>query len=64
MEFFQIYTKLDKNSYTSTFVITGTTTFVIQLGGITIGWSSNITFYITIINNELNLTPVRIYSKN
>jgi len=54
----------DKNSYTSTFVITGTTTFGIQLGGITIGWSSNITFYITIINNELNLTPVRIYSKN
>jgi len=54
----------DMNTFTSTFAITGTTTFGIQLGGITIGWSSNITFYITIINDELNLTPVRIYSQN
>ena len=53
----------DKNTFTSTFTITGTTTFGIQLGGFTIGWSSNITFYITVINNELNLNPVRIYSK-
>lgn len=58
------FISFDKNTFTSTFAITGTTTFGIQLGGITIGWSSNITFYITIINDELNLTPVRIYSKN
>lgn len=53
----------DKNTYTSTFLITGTTTFGIQLGGTTIGWSSSITFYITINNDELNLNPVQIYSK-
>jgi hypothetical protein len=53
----------NNNTFTSTFAITGTTSFGIQLGGTTIGWSSNITFYITINNDELNLNPVQIYSK-
>ena len=53
----------NNNTFTSTFAITGTTSFGIQLGGTTIGWSSNITFYITLNNDELNSNPVQIYSK-
>ena len=53
----------DPITYTSSFAVTGTTTFGIQFGGFTIGWSSNITFYITIHNDELIISPISIHAQ-
>jgi hypothetical protein len=50
-------------TYISTYAITGLTVFGIQLGGLTIGWSSTITFYIRINTNEFSNTTVTIYSR-
>ncbi len=50
---------------TSTFVITGVATFGIQLGGgSTIGWGSNLTFYVTLNMDENSSKPVMIYAQN
>lgn len=50
---------------TSTFAITGVATFGIQLGGgATIGWGSNITFYVTLNMDENTSKPVMIYAQN
>jgi len=53
----------DPITYTSSFAVTGTTTFGIQFGGFTIGWSTNITFYITIQNDELIISPISIHAQ-
>ena len=50
-------------TYISTYAITGLTVFGIQLGGLTIGWSSTITFYIRINTNEFSNATVTIYSR-
>lgn len=48
-------------TYVSRFAITGTAVFGIQTsGGMTIGWSSNITFYVNINMNQYNFNPVII----
>ena len=50
---------------TSTFAITGVATFGIQLGGgSTIGWGSNMTFYVTLNMDENTSKPVVIYAQN
>ena len=49
------------SNYVSTFAITGTTTFGIQCsGGLTIGWTSTITFYVRISMDENDANPVEI----
>ena len=60
-----LYTQLVFNpqTYISTYAITGLTVFGIQLGGLTIGWSSTITFYIRINTNEFSNATVTIYSR-
>ncbi|MCX6289380.1 MAG: hypothetical protein NTW92_06415 [Bacteroidetes bacterium] len=50
-------------TYISTYAVTGLSVFGIQLGGLTIGWSSTITFYIRINTNEFSNATVTIYSK-
>jgi hypothetical protein len=53
------------NTSTSTFAITGVATFGIQIGGgATIGWGSNITFYVTLNMDENATKPVMIYGQN
>lgn len=50
-------------TYVSMFAITGTISFGIQTsGGMTIGWTSTITYYVSINMNEYNSNPVIIYS--
>jgi hypothetical protein len=49
----------------STFAITGVATFGVQMGsGTTVGWGSNVTFYITINMDEYASKPVSIYANN
>ena len=51
-------------TYISTFAITGSAVFGIQTsGGLTVGWASTTTFYITINMNYINNNPVTILQR-
>jgi hypothetical protein len=53
------------STLSSTFAITGVATFGIQIGGgTTIGWGSNMTFYVTLNMDENASKPVVIYAQN
>lgn len=55
----------NSSTLVSTFAITGVATFGVQMGGgTTIGWGSNVTFYITINMDEYASKPVSIYANN
>lgn len=51
------------STFVSTFAVTGVATFGIQLGnGTTLGWGSNVTFYISVSMDEFSTKPVSIYT--
>lgn len=51
------------STFVSTFAVTGVATFGIQMGsGTTLGWGSNITFYISVNMDEFATKPVSIYT--
>jgi hypothetical protein len=55
----------NSNTYVSTFAMTGTTTFGIQCsGGLTLGWTSTITFYVSINMDEKDSNTVIIKALN
>jgi hypothetical protein len=54
----------NSNTLSSSFAITGSTTFGIQVGGFNLGWSSTITFYITINSDDQAETPIIVSSKS
>lgn len=57
------FVSFNPSTFVSTFAVTGVATFGIQMGsGTTLGWGSNITFYISVNMDEFSTKPVSIYT--